>query len=91
MSIFEIIMLLCFGAAWPFSIAKSIKSKSTKGKSLVFLFVLMIGYMSGIIHKIVYDFDQVVLLYMLNLSMVTFDTFLWFKNRKLEKSNERGK
>ena len=32
MSIYEIIMLICFGAAWPFSIYKSLKSKSTKEK-----------------------------------------------------------
>ncbi|MDK2903673.1 MAG: hypothetical protein PWQ93_1592, partial [Clostridiales bacterium] len=48
MSIFESIMLLCFGAAWPFSIYKSYKSRSTAGKSLVFSLLLLIGYISGI-------------------------------------------
>lgn len=31
MSIFEVIMLICFGAAWPFSIYKSYTSTSTSG------------------------------------------------------------
>ena len=37
MQIFEIIMLLCFGMSWPISVYKSIRSKSTKGKSAVFI------------------------------------------------------
>ena len=44
-------MLICFGAAWPFSIYKSLKSKSTAGKSLIFLIVVEVGYIAGIIHK----------------------------------------
>ena len=40
MSIFEAGMLLCFGAAWPMNIIKSIKTKSTKGKSLPFLLTI---------------------------------------------------
>ncbi len=77
-------MLLCFGSAWPFSIHKSITSKSTKGKSLIFLFVLILGYIAGILHKVYYNYDGVVYLYALNLAMVTFDTFLWFKNKSYE-------
>jgi len=38
MSVFEAIMLLCFGAAWPFSIYKSYKSKSIMGK--VYLLIM---------------------------------------------------
>lgn len=79
-------MLIAFGSAWPFSIYKSITSKSTKGKSLVFLFVLMIGYIAGILHKIYYSYDGVMYLYILNLSMVIIDTVLWFKNRAYENS-----
>lgn len=62
MSVFEAVMLLCFGAAWPFSIARSVKSKSTHGKSLVFLLILIAGYISGIINKILYSNDIVLYL-----------------------------
>ncbi len=59
MSIFEIIMLLCFGFAWPFSIVKSFQSRSTKGKSILFLLVVLAGYIAGIIHKFFYSYDYV--------------------------------
>lgn len=84
MSIYEIIMLLCFGAAWPFSIYKSYKSKSTSGKSSAFLIVLIIGYISGIMNKIVYSFDYVIYLYVLNVVMVSIDLILFFRNKKYE-------
>ena len=86
LSIFEMLMLLCFGAAWPLNIYKSLKSKSTKGKSLPFLFVINFGYLCGIIHKFVYSFDQVIFLYILNFAMVSFDIFLYFRYRRREKA-----
>ena len=87
MKILEAIMLICFGMAWPFSIIKSFKSKSTNGKSIVFLIVLIIGYVAGIINKILYSNDIVLYLYILNLSMVSIDAILWFRNKKYEKLN----
>ena len=84
MSVFEAIMLLCFGAAWPFSIARSIKSKSTQGKSLLFLLVLILGYLAAIINKLLNDNDMVVYLYILNLCMVSLDACLWIRNKRRE-------
>lgn len=89
MSIFEIIMLLCFGAAWPFSIAKSLKTSKTGGKSFAFLLIVIVGYIAGILNKILYKPDAVVWLYTLNASMVSIDALLWLRNRKREKSAER--
>ena len=82
MSIFEIIMLGCFGAAWPFSIYKSYKSKSIKGKSFAFLMILVMGYISGILHKLFYSYDAVIYLYILNAIMVSTDMVLYIKNKK---------
>jgi len=84
MSIFEVIMLLCFGSAWPVSIYKSIKSKTTGGKSLFFLIIIAIGYVSGTIHKILFSKDWVMFLYILNFCMVAFDILLYFRNKKRE-------
>jgi len=84
MSIFEIIMLVCFGAAWPFSIYRSYRSHTTGGKSVFFLIVILVGYLSGIANKLFYHFDNVIYLYILNFVMVSVDTILWFRNRKLE-------
>ncbi|AEJ60858.1 hypothetical protein Spith_0578 [Spirochaeta thermophila DSM 6578] len=85
MSPFEALMLLCFGAAWPFSIHTSYVSRSTRGKSLLFLLVLLIGYTSGIIHKLFYARDPVLLLYILNWTMVGIDTLLYLRNRRMER------
>ncbi len=87
MSVFEVLMLLCFGAAWPFSIYKSYKSKTNNGKSIIFLFVVMIGYLSGILHKMFYSYDPVIYLYALNFIMVGTDTILWFRNGRLDQNN----
>jgi len=85
MSIFEIIMLLCFGLAWPFSIYKSIISRQTQGKSILFLIIVVIGYISGIIHKLLYSRDWVVMLYALNALMVLVDIVLYYRNKRFEK------
>ena len=84
-SLFEAGMLICFGTAWPLSIIQSIKSKSTKGKSIFFLFVILIGYTFGILHKINYSQDFIMALYILNFIMVLIDIILYFINSKREK------
>lgn len=81
--IFEIIMLICFGAAWPMSVYKSHKTKSNKGKSVAFLFTILIGYLSGITYKIFYNYDWVIYLYILNVSLVALDIVLFYRNKKL--------
>lgn len=90
MSIFEVIMLLCFGAAWPVSISKSLKTRSNGGKSLVFLIIVIVGYLAGILNKLLFKPDFVVWLYALNATMVSIDAALWIRNRRLE-STRPGK
>ncbi len=85
MSIFEAGMLLCFGLAWPTNIYKSVKSRSTKGKSVIFLLIVWLGYVSGIIHKLLYSRDLVLWLYVLNLTMVSIDLILFYINRRNER------
>jgi hypothetical protein len=84
MSIFEIGMLLCFGAAWPLNIYKSLKSRTAAGRSILFQWAIIIGYICGIIHKILYSNNIVLYLYILNLLMVSCDTVLYFRNKKLD-------
>lgn len=85
MSPFEIVMLISFGAAWPFSLYRSYKSKSTGGKSEIFLWIVLIGYISGIFHKLFFALDAVIFLYFLNASMVLADIILFHRNKRLEK------
>jgi hypothetical protein len=95
MNIFESIMLVCFGFAWPISIYKSIVSKKTAGKSLLFLIVLQIGYVAGILYKLTEFMDDIKInpgttmninlyLYILNLILITIDECLFMRNRRLE-------
>lgn len=91
LKILETLMIVSFGASWPFSIAKSVKSRSTIGKSLLFLVLIDFGYACGIAWKIlewqqsgVFAYPMVA--YILNLLMVTTDMMVFFRNKKLEKS-----
>ena len=84
MSIFEAGMLIAFGAAWPTSLIKSWKSKTAKGKSLPFMIIIASGYVSGIINKIIYSRDLIIILYIINLLMVLADVVLYFRNRKID-------
>lgn len=80
-------MLLCFGAAWPINIAKTIKNRSAKGKSGLFLAVLIVGYVAGITHKLLYSPDVVMALYILNLAMVSADFILYLHFKKKDAKN----
>ena len=91
MSIFEAGMLLCFGFAWPISLIKAWKSRSTGGKSWLFSAVVILGYVFGITHKIIHSRDIVMVLYVINMLMVTGDLLIWFRNRKIEKEEAAKK
>ena len=83
MSVFEATMLICFGVAWPVSIYKSYKSRTNDGKSVLFLIVVAIGYLSGVTHKLIYNFDLVIYLYIANAIMVFTDIALYYRNKSL--------
>ncbi len=72
-SIFEVIMLVCFGFSWPFAILKTVRVKNPTGKSYLFMGLIIIGYVAGCIHKILYHWDFVFWLYLLNLLLVSAD------------------
>lgn len=87
-TVFESIMLVCFGISWPISVYKSATSKSTKGKSVLFTFAIIIGYIAGITGKIVGgNINYVLVLYLINLAFVCVDLALYFINKKRERLN----
>ena len=83
--IFEAVMLVCFGMAWPVSILKSWRSRTNKGKSSYFLLIVFVGYLSGLVHKLWWqaEVDGVVWLYVLNAVMVATDGALYYRNSTL--------
>ena len=96
--ILEIVMVLCFGASWPFNVYKSYRARSAKGKSLLFLILIEVGYVAGIASKFMNpaymaDFGEkwyVLVFYVLNFTMVAVDLGLYVRNRGLDKLAEKG-
>ena len=83
--------LLCFAAAWPVSIYKSWKSRTAKGKSVTFEIIVIIGYLFGIVAKLVDDhLSYVIIFYIINTCMVSIDVMLYFRNVRLDKAREQG-
>ncbi len=77
-SVFEVLMLACFACSWPISIIKAIRTKMVIGKSPIFMMLLIFGYAMGITHKVLYHYDIVTYLYLLNMLLVSTDLFLYF-------------
>jgi hypothetical protein len=78
-------MLVCFGISWPISIAKTLRTRQVAGKSPAFMLIVILGYLSGVVHKLLYSRDWVIALYALNLVMVGIDMALYFRfSRKPE-------
>ena len=50
---FEALMVICFGISWPMNIIKSLKTRTAKGKSLLFLLFILVGYVFGISAKLI--------------------------------------
>jgi len=75
-SIFEVIMLFCFGASWPFAIIKTIKAKNPAGKSYLFAALILVGYIAGCLHKLLYHWDWVFYMYLALFALVSTDTIL---------------
>lgn len=93
--IFEIIMIVSFGASWPMNVMKSYKARTTKGKSLAFLYLILFGYVAGIVSKFVNDTYMadfahkwyVLFFYVLNFIMVAIDLVLYYRNKRIDKKN----
>ena len=86
---FEIVMIVCFGLSWPISVYKSWKSRTAKGKSLLFEIFIVIGYFCGIIGRVVSDrISFVLIFYVINIAMITIDICLYFRNSRLDRERE---
>ena len=92
--LFETIMLVIFGLSWPFNIAKSLKSRTTLGKSVIFEFLVVVGYLFGVAAKLMifarsgtlqYSF----FFYLIDIALVSTDIIIYFRNLKLDKKAGR--
>ena len=79
----EMLMLICFGLSWPFNIAKSLRARTARGKSVIFEICVIIGYLCGLAGKFISgNITYVVAFYILDILMVTTDLCLTLRNRK---------
>ena len=96
--ILEIVMVLCFGASWPFNVYRSYKARTARGKSLLFLLLIEVGYVAGIASKFMNPaymaaFGEkwyVLFFYFLNFVMVGADLVLYVRNKRLDRMAEKG-
>ena len=88
--VFEVIMLVCFGLSWPFNIAKSLRSRTAKGKSLWFEVCVIVGYLCGLTGKFIGgNVTYVVAFYLLDITMVTIDLVLTIRNKLLDQAAQK--
>ena len=96
--ILEILMIVSFGASWPFNVIKSWRARTTKGKSLLFLCLILFGYIAGIASKLLNEAYMasfaskwyVLFFYVLNFLMVGADVVMYIRNYKLDKQAREG-
>lgn len=95
--ILEIVMIVSFGASWPLNVMKSYRARTTKGKSLPFLCLILFGYIAGITSKLVNQTYMaafaskwyVLFFYVLNFVMVAADLIIYFRNLSIDKKEGR--
>lgn len=87
--ILEAVMMVCFGVSWPISILKTVQVKNPAGKSIVFMWLIIAGYLCGIAGKVVGgNISWVIWLYALNALMVATDLCLVYIYRARRKAAE---
>ena len=84
----EMIMLVCFGISWPMNAYKAYKAHTARGTSLVFILMILFGYVCGITAKIVTgNINYVLIAYFLNVATVGVNLAIYFHNRALDQHN----
>ena len=90
-SILETVMLICFGFSWPLNVIKAYKAKTAKGTSLPFILLIITGYIAGISAKLISgQINYVLIAYILNLTIVSLNVIVYFRNVSLDKKRLQG-
>lgn len=84
-------MVILFGISWPISIFRSFRARTAKGKSLIFLTFIWLGYLFGILSKILGNsVSYVFVFYIINICMVSLDIAIYFRNSRLDSKNKKN-
>lgn len=91
-NVLEIFMLVCFGLSWPMAAVKSFRSRSTKSTSLLFILLILSGYIGGVASKFIAGNLEkswyVLIAYFINIVSVSTNIGVYFLNRHREKQAE---
>ena len=84
-SVFEALMLICFGISWPTNAYNSYKARTAVGTSWQFLLLITVGYLFGIAAKFCAGpLTWVFGVYVLNLLFLAVNWVIYARNRKLD-------
>ena len=88
----EATMLICFGLSWPINLMKNIKAQTAKSMSLKFILLIIFGYVAGISAKLInHQFNYVLIVYILNILIVSLNLVVYFINKHKDKAREKAK
>jgi len=85
-TLFEAAMIVCWGISWPAAVVKTFRTKTVEGVSVVFLWFVFFGYVSGICFKLA-EFaaegrlNPVIGLYLFNFAWVAAEVVLYYRYR----------
>ncbi len=85
-TLFEMLMLLCFGASWPVAVVKAYRARTAKGVSLASSCLILTGYAAGITYKFLSgQTNYVIFFYFFNFCIVLTHCILIYRNILLDK------
>lgn len=88
-SVFETIMLICFGLSWPLNVVKAYKARTARGTSLPFILLIITGYIAGITAKLISGaINYVLVVYLINLAIVSLNIVVYIRNVALDKKRD---
>ena len=96
--LFEIIMIVSFGASWPLNAMKAYRARSAKATRPIFLGLIFGGYIFGIASKFLNESYMasfaskwyVLVFYFINLVTVGINIALYVRNKRLDALREKG-
>ena len=84
-SVFETVMLVCFGLSWPLNVMKAYRARTARSTSLPFILLIFTGYIAGITAKITAgQINYVFAVYLINLAIVFLNLVVYFRNLALD-------
>ena len=82
-------MIISFGISWPINVIKGYRSRTAKGKSIMFDYLVLFGYFCGVAAKILsHNFNLAFYFYFPNITMVITDIIIYYRNTKLDSARE---